>query len=209
MTMRVRIKICGITRQKDALLAVNLGADAIGFIFYQDSPRFINVEQAKKISYCLPPYVDKVGVFVNATVEQVTAITEQLRLDYLQFHGDELPQFCNSFAIPYIKVIRMKSDIDLVAKINEFPDASGFLLDTYDPKAYGGTGKSFPWQLVPAEINRPIIVSGGISPDNVQRVIKTLNPYAVDVSSSVEYSPGVKDAGKLQLLFNAVNTSML
>ena len=197
--MRVRVKICGITRKEDALLAAQLGADAIGFIFYPDSSRFVNVEQAKKIAHGLPPYVNKVGVFVNATTDQVAAIVHQIKLDYLQFHGDELAQFCDSFAMPYIKAIHMKPDIDLIAKINAYPGASGFLLDTYHRKAYGGTGIAFPWQLVPHGLNQPIIVSGGISADNVREAIQTLHPYAVDVSSKVEHSPGIKDPKKLQM----------
>ena len=207
--MRVRVKICGITRKKDALLAAQLGADAIGLIFYPDSPRFVNVDQAKKIAHSLPPYVNKVGVFVNATTEQVATALNQVKLDYLQFHGDELAQFCDSFAMPYIKVIRMEPDIDLLAKVNAYPNATGFLLDTYHRKIYGGTGHAFPWQLVPPGINRPIIVSGGISADNVQEAIQTLHPYAVDVSSQVEERPGIKDPKKLQQLFNAVNSMKL
>lgn len=203
--MRVRVKICGITREKDALLAAQLGADAIGLIFYSDSPRFISLEQAKKISQCLPPYVSTVGVFVNPTRDQVGSILQKVKLDYLQFHGDESVQFCDSFAIPYIKVIRMKPDIDLHKKLCAYPHASGFLLDTYHHKIYGGTGECFPWQLVPSDINKPIIVSGGISADNVAQAIKTLHPYAVDVSSQVELRPGVKDPKKLQLLFHAIN----
>lgn len=207
--MRVRVKICGITRKKDALLAAQLGADAIGLIFYPDSPRFVKVDQAKEIAHSLPPYVNKVGVFVNATTDQVTTVLHQTKLDYLQFHGDELAQFCDSFAMPYIKVIRMKPDIDLLAMVNAYPNAAGFLLDTYHHKAYGGTGLAFPWRLVPPGINRPIIVSGGISADNVQEAIQTLHPYAVDVSSQVEDRPGIKDPKKLQQLFNAVNSMKL
>ena len=202
--MRTRVKICGITCHEDALLAVQLGADAIGMIFCEQSPRAVSIGQAQQIVAALPPYVSKVGVFVNAPKEKVTVVTTTVSINCLQFHGDELPQYCESFSYPYIKVLRVHADVDVIGFMAQYPTASGFLLDTYVQGISGGTGRVFDWNLVPKSIAQPIILSGGLTLENVVEAIQQTNPYAVDVSSGVERSPGKKDSQKLNQFFRLI-----
>ena len=200
---RVRIKICGITQNIDALRAVELGADALGLVFYSPSPRAVTVESAQQIAKCIAPFVTLVGLFVNASPDEVRKTLAQVPLNLLQFHGDESPQYCEQFAFPYIKALRMKPDVDVVSVMNQYTSARGILLDAYKPGVPGGTGESFDWDLVPKMGNRPlpIILAGGLTPQNISEAIDRVQPFAVDVSGGVEKSPGIKDQQKLTDFF--------
>ncbi|MDD2815861.1 MAG: phosphoribosylanthranilate isomerase [Thiotrichaceae bacterium] len=194
---RTRVKICGITRIEDALLAANLGADAIGLVFYAPSPRAVHIAQAREIVQALPPFVTTVGLFVNAKVAEVQQTLQALPLDLLQFHGEESPEYCAQFNRPYIKAIRMQASTDLVQLAREYATAHALLLDTYVAGVQGGTGIAFDWQQVPREFSKPLILAGGLNPENVQAAISQVRPYAVDVSGGVEASKGIKDPEKL------------
>jgi phosphoribosylanthranilate isomerase len=198
--MTTRIKICGITNRDDALLAVELGADALGFIFYNKSPRRVTLEQAAAICRALPPFVATVGVFVNAMQQEIepTLAPRGARLTALQFHGDEPPEFCRRFTVRTIKAIRVR-DEDSLRAAAEY-DVDALLLDTYTDIERGGTGRTFDWSLAVSakKIGRPIILSGGLTTENVQEAIRKVRPYAVDVSSGVEREPGRKDPEKLR-----------
>ncbi|QSA97091.1 phosphoribosylanthranilate isomerase [Methylococcus sp. EFPC2] len=195
--MRTRVKICGFTRPDDALAAVRLGADAIGLVFYPPSPRNVGVEQARAIVASLPPFVTVVGLFVDASQEYLYEVTQQVRIDLLQFHGDERPEACAGGGRPYIKAIRMRHDTDLLRVAEDYSDAAGLLLDADNKDAKGGTGTSFDWAWVPSVCPLPIILAGGLRPDNVAAALMQVNPYAVDVSSGVEATKGVKDGDKM------------
>ncbi len=199
-----RVKICGITNLEDALLACDLGAHALGFIFYQKSPRYITPERARVIMHRLPPFLTKVGVFVNDTVSRVTEITRQAGLDLVQLHGEESPDYASELHRPYLKVFRVDDDFE-VSRLADYPNAAGFLLDTYRPDAYGGTGETFDWNTaVQAKKHGPIVLSGGLNAHNVAAAIAQVEPYAVDVSSGVEAHPGTKSPEKLRALFHAI-----
>ncbi len=200
-----RVKICGITRVEDAIEASRLGADAIGLVFYEKSPRVVTVDQAEKICAALPPFVTPVGLFVNETPQSIKNIMSKLHLQLVQFHGDESPEYCDQFGFPYLKAIRMKEDLDAHVEINRFSTASGVLLDAYSTVARGGTGTVFDWKRVPLESGRPLILAGGLTPDNVAEAIMTAEPYAVDVSGGVEASPGIKDFKKMAAFMAAVH----
>ncbi len=195
--MTTRIKICGITRGQDAVVAAKLGAHAVGLMFYEDSPRFVSLNKARKVIEVLPPFITRVGVFVNPEEQQVHAILGALRLDLLQFHGDEPAQFCAQFGLPYIKAVRVKKGVDLLQYASRYRDAKGLLLDAHNEKSYGGTGEVFDWSLISGNLPLPIILSGGLSADNVARAIRQVRPWAVDVSSGVESAKGIKDAAKI------------
>lgn len=195
--MRTRIKICGITRPEDARIAVESGADAIGLVFYAPSPRNLDPEQARAIVAALPPFVTAVGLFVDPTRDQVEAVLRRCPLGLLQFHGDEAPAFCGGFGLPYIKAARVRADVDLVQYLSPYHAAQGWLLDAYHDQLYGGTGESFDWKLIPQDLARPVILSGGLAPDNVGAAVRQVRPWAVDVSSGVEASKGIKDAAKI------------
>ncbi len=203
--MRTRIKICGITRVEDGLEAVRLGADAIGLVFYPPSPRAVTIEQAQVITAQLPPFVTVVGLFVNETRERIEQAVQQVPLDLLQFHGDESPSACSGFHRPWIKAIRMRDDIDLLAVEQEFSEAAGLLLDTYRKGVPGGTGAAFEWQRIPAEMRSRIILAGGLEPGNVEEAISQIHPYAVDVSGGVEAAKGIKDGAKIAAFIAGVN----
>ena len=205
--MVTRIKICGITRGQDAVTAAELGAHAVGLMFFEDSPRFISVHQANKVSGVLPPFVTRVGVFVNPVEQQVQTILGALRLDLLQFHGDEPPQFCARFGMPYIKAVRVRKGMDLLQYASRYHDAKGLLLDAHSESAYGGTGEAFDWSLIPANLPLPIILSGGLNAANVARAIRQVRPWAVDVSSGVESEKGIKDAAKIAAFMQAVRSA--
>ena len=194
--MRTRIKICGITRIEDALAAATAGADAIGLVF-ADSPRRVSIEQARAVCAALPPFITTVGLFVDAPEAQVREILGQVPLDLLQFHGRESPEDCQRFGRPYIKAIRMQVGVDLRAAAQRFQRAAGLLLDSYHPQMAGGSGESFDWALVPPDLGKPVILAGGLTPENVARAIAVVRPYAVDVSSGVEQDKGIKDAAKI------------
>lgn len=175
-------------------MATELGVDALGFVFYEPSPRYVAPDVANDIIRQLPPFVTTVGLFVNHEHSQVEAILKQVRLDVLQFHGGEDDAFCRSFDKPYYKSIGVESRQALEQKMKEFPSASALLLDTHDPVLKGGTGRTFDWQLVGKDRPKPLIVAGGLNPANVHEAIRMLHPYAVDVSGGVEASKGIKDA---------------
>ena len=194
---RTRVKICGITRIEDALCAANLGADAIGLVFYAPSPRAVQIAQAREIVRALPPFITTVGLFVNAELAEVQEIFQAVPLDLLQFHGEESPEYCAQFNRPYIKAIRMQASTDLAQLAQEYATAQALLLDTYVAGVQGGTGIAFDWQHVPREFSKPLILAGGLNPENVQAAISQVRPYAVDVSGGVEASKGIKDPAKL------------
>ena len=195
--MATRIKICGITRGQDAVVAAELGAHAVGLMFYEDSPRFVSLDKAREVIEVLPPFVTRVGVLVNPEEQQVRAILGELSLDLLQFHGDEPPQFCAQFGLPYIKAVRVKKGKDLLQYASRYRDAKGLLLDAHNERSYGGTGEAFDWSLIPGNLPLPIILSGGLNAANVARAIRQVRPWAVDVSSGVESAKGIKDAAKI------------
>ncbi|MDP2640531.1 MAG: phosphoribosylanthranilate isomerase, partial [Betaproteobacteria bacterium] len=194
--MRTRIKICGITRLEHARMVVELGADAIGLVFYAPSPRNVSLDQARAIIAAIPPFVTIVGLFVDPAPEQVESVLRRCSLGLLQFHGDEAPDFCRGFGLPYIKAARVRANADLVQYLSRYHAAQGWLLDAYHDELYGGTGESFDWTLIPRDLARPVILSGGLRPDNVGAAVHQVRPWAVDVSSGVEMAKGVKDAAK-------------
>ena len=200
--MRTRVKICGITDQDDLNLAVRLGADAIGFNMFEASPRYIEVDAARSMVESLPPFVSALGLFVNETAEAVAEICSELPFDVLQFHGDEENKFCRQFGKPFIKVLRISSIGDF-AKVDDFPDADGFLFDAHVEGLYGGTGQQIGSELL-AALPENSILAGGLNAENVAAAIVRFNPFAVDVSSGVEGSPGRKDIEKMTNFFNAV-----
>lgn len=192
-----RSKICGITRVEDGLAAAQYGADAIGLVFYPPSPRHVSTAQAAAIAAALPPFVTTVGLFVNPDAADVRAALGALRLDLLQFHGDETPAFCASFGVPYLKAVRVKPGVDLIQYAIRFRGAKGLLLDAFVEGKAGGTGESFDWKLIPGDLPLPVILSGGLDPANVKAAIERVRPWAVDVSSGVEASKGIKDAARI------------
>ena len=192
-----RIKICGITRAEDALAAAYSGADAIGLVFYERSPRHVSLARATQLAAALPPFITVVGLFVNADAVFVREALESVPLDVLQFHGDESPEFCGQFGKPYLKAIRVKEGVDLLQCASDFCDAQGLLLDAHVEGIPGGTGATFDWTLIPEELPLPVILSGGLDVENVAAAIEQVRPYAVDVSSGVEASKGIKDAAKI------------
>ena len=207
---RTRIKICGITRIDDALCAASAGADAIGLIFYPPSPRAVTIEQATSISNVLPPFVSTVALFVNASVQEVEGVIRHLRPSILQFHGDEDAAFCTQFGVPFIKAIRVGETMrpaDLLEYADEFKAARAVLLDTLAQGLYGGSGESFDWKLIPTEMRRRVLLSGGLHPENVSGAIHLIRPWAVDVSSSVEASKGVKDHAKIHKFIEEVRNA--
>ena len=198
-----RIKICGITRVEDALAAAHCGADAIGLVFYERSPRHVGIAQAAQLAAALPPFITVVGLFVNAEAVFVREALAQVPLDLLQFHGDESPEYCAQFGKPYIKAIRIKAGVDLLQCASDFRGAKGLLLDAYMEGVPGGTGAIFDWTLIPKDLPLPVILSGGLDAENIAAGIEQVRPYAVDVSSGVEASKGIntqkgiKDAAKV------------
>lgn len=201
---RVRVKICGITSVVDAQTAVNAGADAIGLVFYAPSPRAVSIVQAQEIAASVGPFVTVVGLFVNADESYVNDVLANVGLHLLQFHGDESPEFCEQFYRPYMKAIRMRPELDLVDTFEKYASATAILLDAYRPGVPGGTGETFDWQRVPAQSSRPIVLAGGLTPENVALAIQSTQVYGVDVSGGVESAPGKKDPQKVeQFIFNA------
>jgi phosphoribosylanthranilate isomerase len=202
--MRTRIKICGITSAEDARAAARLGADAIGLVFYAPSPRCVSVEQARTIIDAVPPFVTVVGLFVDPAPEQVDAVLRRCPLGLLQFHGDETPDFCGRFDRPYLKAARVRAGVDLVQYLAPYAAAQAWLLDAYHDRLYGGGGVSFDWNLIPRDLARPVILSGGLTPENVGAAVRQVRPWAVDVSSGVEAAKGVKDAAKIASFITGV-----
>ena len=203
--MRTRVKICGITRPDDALNAALLGADAIGLVFYDKSPRAVDVRIAKEIIAVLPPFVTVVGLFVDPSPKEMAAVLHRVPLDILQFHGNEEPGECTCYNKPYIKAIRMRQGVDLQAECKRYASARGLLLDAYDPQIPGGTGKTFNLSLIPKKLDKQFILAGGLRPDNVWQAISAVRPYAVDVSSGVEVEKGIKDPETMAAFIRGVN----
>jgi len=194
-TVRTRVKICGITRPADALAAALAGADAIGLVFYPPSPRYLSLERAREIRDVLPPFVQTVALFVNADGAQVSQVIGRVHPAMLQFHGDEAPDFCAQFGLPFVKACRMKEGVSALEYLRPFSSAAAWLFDSHVPE-YGGVGESFDWSMVPAT-DKPVILSGGLSRDKVAEAIRRVRPWGVDVSSGVESAKGIKDAAKI------------
>jgi phosphoribosylanthranilate isomerase len=202
---RTRVKICGITRAEDGRIAAKYGADAIGLVFYEKSPRAVNIEQAQTIIQSLPAFVTVVGLFVNAEPDVINNILAKVPIDLLQFHGEESPEYCSGFNKPYMKALRMRPNIELKTLIEKYQTAKGILLDSYVQGVKGGTGTVFDWQQIPSNLSKPIIVAGGLTATNVNAAIKVLNPYAVDVSGGVESAKGIKNSGKIAEFMREIN----
>jgi phosphoribosylanthranilate isomerase len=198
-----RIKICGLTREADVDAAVAAGADAIGFVFYPPSPRYITPQRAAELAQRIPPFVDVVGLFVNESPETVAAACAAVPLNVLQFHGDEAADYCRQFARPYLRAARVRPGFDLVEFARSFPDARGLLLDAF-VEGYGGGGHVFDWTLIPPDLPGYLVLSGGLNADNVDAAIKQVRPVAVDVSSGVEMGKGIKDHSKIAAFVAAV-----
>ncbi len=210
--MRVRVKVCGITRLEDALAAIMHGADAIGLVFYEPSARNVSIGQAVEIANHIPAFVSVVGLFVNAEADFVQQVLSEVKLDLLQFHGDETPSYCAQFQRPYIKAIRVKPDTNLLQCAKDFSSAKGLLLDTYTEGVVGGTGHVFDWNLIPQQLINmqlgslpPVILAGGLTSANVAQAIAQVRPFAVDVSGGVESAKGIKDVAKMAAFMQQVN----
>jgi len=208
--MRTRAKICGITRVEDVHAVANAGCDAIGFVFYPPSPRHVTLEQAEILIQSVPAYVQAVGLFVNSHADEIQAILNKIPLDILQFHGDETPEQCQAIAQQvgrrWYKAIQVKPDLNVVAEIQRYQDAgaSAVLLDAWHPDLKGGTGHSFDWDTFP-KLNIPLILAGGLNPDNIEQAILTTQAYAVDVSGGVESAKGIKDQQLIERFMQGVH----
>lgn len=204
--MQVRIKICGLTRIEDLRLAVHAGADALGLVFYPPSPRCVDLSTAARLARAVPPFVSMVGLFVNADPAVLQSTLAAVPIHLLQFHGDEDDAYCRQFGRPYIKAARVRPGMDLVQYAAAFPSAQAILLDAF-VDGYGGGGKVFDWSLVPPSLGKPLILSGGLDADNVGEAVRRLRPAAVDVSTGVEASRGIKDAEKMRAFVAAVRAA--
>ncbi|HET6632718.1 MAG TPA: phosphoribosylanthranilate isomerase [Rhodanobacteraceae bacterium] len=207
MSARTRIKICGVTQAEDLRLAARLGVDAIGMVFARRSSRRLELAQAVALRAALPPYVTLVALFMDDAAERVREVEQALRPDLLQFHGGEEAAFCAAFDTPYVKALPMGSTADVAAAVAAHPRAAGFLLDSHAAGQPGGSGRRFDWSRVPANLDRPLIVAGGLDAANVGEAIRRTRPWAVDVSSGVESAPGIKDAGKMADFIAAVHAA--
>lgn len=205
--MDTRVKICGITNLADALAAAEAGADALGLNFYEKSPRHISLKAAAEISKQLPPFVLRVGLFVNAPEERVMRAVGECGLTMLQFHGDEPPEFCTQFGLMSMKAFRIR-DAESLKELPKFA-TDAWLLDAYSPAARGGTGETFNWDLAmeAQKLGKPIFLAGGLTPENVAEAVRKVKPFGVDVSSGVESSPGKKDAARVRAFIQAVRTA--
>lgn len=204
---RTRVKVCGLCTLADAKHAIIAGADAIGMVFYSKSPRYISIADAQEIVSRIPPFASTVGLFVNSRFETVRNILSEVPLDLLQFHGDEDEVFCNSFNRPYIKAVRVKADTDLLHICHQYPSARGILLDSYKKGTPGGTGETFDWGMIPRRLPLPVVLAGGLDANIVAEAVSAVHPWAVDVSSGVELSPGIKDRQKVEQFIRAVESS--
>lgn len=204
--MRTRIKICGLTREADVDAAVAAGADAIGFVFYPKSPRYVSPERAAELARRIPPFVSVVALLVNATEDEIRAVVDAVPVNLLQFHGDEVESECRRWRVPYIKAARMRAGLDLIQYSAGFSSARAILLDAF-VEGFGGGGQTFDWSMIPADMPLPIVLSGGLTADNVGEAVRRLRPPAVDVSSGVEAGKGIKDAAKIAAFIAAVRAA--
>jgi phosphoribosylanthranilate isomerase len=204
--LRTRVKICGITRTGDAAAAARAGADAIGLVFYPPSPRYLPVERAREIRDALPPFVQTVALFVNADAAQVAQVIGRVHPAMLQFHGDESPEFCAQFGLPFVKACRVKQGVSALEYLRPFSQAAAWLFDSHVPE-YGGVGEGFDLSLMPVVKEKPVILSGGLSAANVAQAIRQVRPWGVDVSSGVESAKGIKDAAKIAAFITEVRNA--
>ncbi|GAA5786501.1 N-(5'-phosphoribosyl)anthranilate isomerase [Chitiniphilus shinanonensis] len=205
--MTTRIKICGLRDAATARQAARLGADAIGLVFYGPSPRNVDLATAAAVCAALPPFVSSVGLFVNAEPAFVRQVLAAVPLDVLQFHGDEAPDYCRAFGRPYLKAVRVKPDVNLLEYAARYADARGLLVDAFVEGVPGGTGEAFDWRLLPPDLPLPLVLSGGLDPDNVRDAVQRVRPWAVDVSSGVESARGVKDLERIAAFIDAVRAA--
>ncbi len=203
--MRTRVKICGFTQAEDAVFAARLGVDAIGLVFYAPSPRNVDIKQAVNIVNSLPAFTTVVALFVDEQESRIREILSRVPIDCIQFHGDESPQACRLYGKRYIKAVRMREDTDVLALAEQYHDAAGLLLDAYHPDEKGGTGCKFDWELIPNECSLPIILAGGLDRQNIKQAIDKTRPYAVDVSSGVESTKGIKDHDAMTAFIKTIN----
>ncbi len=202
--MRTRVKICGLTREQDVEAAVGAGADALGFVFYGPSPRNVSIAKAVELVKGLPPYVTSVALFVNAAADEIARVVDEVGIDLLQFHGDEPPEFCDTHGCPWMRALRMRPEVDPLAEAGRFGAARGLLLDAYRPGVPGGTGETFDWARIPADLASRIVLAGGLTPSNVRQAVRQVRPYGVDVSGGVESDKGIKDAEKIKAFIEEV-----
>lgn len=200
---RTRIKVCGFTREADLDGALALGVDAVGFVLYPPSPRAVTVARAAELARRVPPFVARVGLFVNEDAAAVERAAREAALDLLQFHGDESAEYCERFGLPYIKAVRVRPETDLLECADRFRGARALLLDAWS-EAWGGSGKRFDWSLIPPSLPMPLILSGGLDPDNVAEAVRNIRPAAVDVSSGVESAKGIKDVARVAAFISGV-----
>lgn len=200
----VRVKICGMTQAEDIEQAIDLGVDALGFIFYEKSSRYVSLEKAKTLLKDIPPFIDLVAVCVNPDEDFIARLVDELPIHLLQFHGDEDAQFCQKFKKPYIKAIHPQDERHILNSMQEFKQAKALLLDTPSPTMRGGSGLSFNWDIIPQETPKPFILAGGLNEFNIEEAINACSPYAVDVCSGVEALPGIKDHVKMSRFMKAL-----
>ena len=202
--MTTAVKICGITRVEDALAAARLGAAAVGLVFYRPSPRYIEPDAAAQIVRALPPFVTPVGLFVDAPEDEVRTVAARSHVQLLQFHGGETPAYCGRFELPHMKAVRVRPGVDLLQYARDFHQAKALLLDAFQEGLHGGTGAVFDWSLIPQTLPVPVVLSGGLTPENVRDAIRLVKPFAVDVSSGVEVRKGIKDAQRIAAFMRGV-----
>jgi phosphoribosylanthranilate isomerase len=205
--MATAVKICGITRPEDALAAARAGAHAIGLVFYAKSPRHVTPARAAEIIRVLPPFITTVALFVDAQAEEVRSTLAAAPFGLLQFHGSETPEFCRQFKRPYVKAVRMVPGVDLLQYARDYHDARALLLDNYIEGLHGGSGVAFDWSLIPRGLPLPVILSGGLTPENVMDAVRRVRPIAVDVSSGVESAKGIKDAARITAFIKGVRNA--
>lgn len=202
----MKIKICGLTDPENSKQIASLDIHAIGLVFFNESPRAVSIEQANEIIQEIPPFINKVGLFVNANSNFVDQVLNSVNIDTIQFHGDESSSDCSQFQMPFIKAIRMREGTNLLKQAEEFSSAAGLLLDSFEEDSYGGTGKSFDWNLIKNNLDLPIILAGGLNKDNVMSAIEKTQPYAIDISSGVEVDKGIKDIEKTKEIIEIVKS---
>ena len=200
--MTVRVKICGITSSEQAQMAQQKGADALGLVIYEKSPRYVNLEQAAKIRASITSDCLAIVLLVNPSESLVKQVIEQVKPDFIQFHGDETPEFCHQFDFPFIRAVRMREGLDINAEVAAYSAEGGFLFDAWSDDLYGGTGHSFDWSLLPTTTDYQLILAGGLTAENVNQAVAMTKPYMVDVSGGVESSPGIKDPQKVKAFIN-------